>query len=256
LPDPHERDSLHRFSNRVADYVRYRPAYPPELVDWLRESIDLKPHWIVADIGSGTGMLSRLFMSHGNLVYGVEPNDAMRAAADVAFEREPHFVSVPGSAEATTLNDGSIDLITAGQSFHWFDRDAIRREWRRILSPGGRALIVFNSRVIEATPFMRAYDDFLVANAVDYPGVDHRRVLGDSLASFFEGMQPWHVLASKWSTREAVLGLSRSSSYVPAPGHPKHDAFFDGLGALFDQHAVDGKVEFVYKTEAYVGWVA
>lgn len=249
----HEHDPLLRFSNRVADYRRYRPGYPPELVAWLRDEISLDRTWIVADAGCGTGLLAIPFMANGNLVYGIEPNAAMRAAAEEAFAREPRFVGVDGSAEATTLPDASVDLVMAGQAFHWFDAARAQREWKRILTPGGRALVVFNSRRVETTSFMRAYDEFLVTHAVDYQGVDHRRVLGDNLRSFFDEMSEWRFDHARSLGYDELRGLSMSSSYVPAPEHPKHAAFFAGLEALFDAHAVDGSVEMLYQTEAYVG---
>jgi SAM-dependent methyltransferase len=252
----HEEDPRRRFSNRVEDYVRYRPAYPPGLVAWLRDAVDLRPSWIVADIGCGTGMLARRFLENGHLVYGVEPNDAMRAAAEAAFEREPRFVAVAGTAEATTLPDGSTDLVTAGQAFHWFDPAHTREEWKRILSPGGRALAVFNSRLVEATPFMIAYDAYLVEHAVDYSRVDHRRVLADRLPAFLGDHREWRHRFTLEHTWDDVRGLAMSSSYVPAPGHPAHTAFFDGLKRLVDAHAVGGIVEFPYECEAHVGWLA
>ncbi len=253
MREPHEHDPLRRFSNRVADYTRFRPGYPREMIVWLRDAIDLRPSWIVADIGSGTGLLAQEFCEHGNLVYAVEPNDAMRAAAEEIFEREPHFVSVTGSAEDTTLPDGAVDLVAAGQAFHWFDQQAARHEWKRILSPGGRAMIVFNSRRIETTAFMQAYDEFLVNSAIDYQGVDHRRVLGENLRAFLGEMLEWRFNFLRTMTCEELLGLSMSSSYVPAPGQASHASFVEGLRALFDQYAVDGTIDMLYQTEAYVG---
>lgn len=249
----HPHDPRERFSNRVADYTRYRPGYPPGMIAWLCEEIALRRSWIVADIGSGTGLLAAPFLAAGNLVYGVEPNAAMRAAAEAAFEKEPHFVSIDGTAEATTLADASVDLVTAGQAFHWFDPEATRREWKRILAIGGRALVVFNSRRVDATPFMRAYDEFLTTHAVDYQGVDHRRVLGDNLHAFLGDMIEWHWDWSRAVTYDDVRGLSMSSSYVPAPGHARHAPFFEGLRRLFDQHAPNGTAEMLYQTEAYAG---
>jgi len=250
-----ELDPLGRFSNRVDDYVRYRPKYPRELMTWLRETIGLAPSWVVADVGSGTGLLSLRFLAMGCVVHGIEPNAMMRAAAERAFADNARFVSVAGSAEATTLADQSVDLVTAGQAFHWFESDATRREWRRVLKPGGWAMVVFNTRRIDATPFMRAYDQYLVDSAVDYAGVDHRRGLTERLHVVFADYCEWRFPFTLHHRYDDVRGLSMSSSYVPSPAHPTHGAFFEGLRALVDAHAVDGVVEFPYETEAYIGRV-
>jgi ubiquinone/menaquinone biosynthesis C-methylase UbiE len=248
-------DPLGRFSNRVDDYIRYRPGYPPELMVWLGKTIGLSPAWTVADVGSGTGLLSLRFLENENVVYGVEPNAAMRAAAERAFAHNDRFVSVAGSAEATTLPDQSIDLMTAGQAFHWFKVDETRREWRRVLKPDGWALVVFNSRLVDATSFMRAYEQHLIDHAIDYQGVDHRRGLPERLRAFFADYRERQFHFTLHHQYDDVRGLSMSSSYVPAPGHPKHEKFFEQLRALFDAHAVDGVEEFPYETEAYVGRV-
>ena len=246
------RDPLHRFSNRVADYIRYRPGYPPELVAWLRAATGISPSWLVADMGSGTGLLSREFLRMGCTVYGVEPNDEMRAAAEREFAHAPKFHSVAGKAEATTLSDRLVDLVSAGQAFHWFDPPATRREWRRIVKPGGYALVVFNSRLHDATPFMRAYDDYLIEHAIDYTRVDHQRGLADKLNTVFDRYVEARFPFTLRHRYDDVRGLSMSSSYVPPPGHPRHDQFFHGLQARFDDYAVDGMVEFAYETEAYL----
>jgi SAM-dependent methyltransferase len=251
----HEQNPLRRFSNRVEDYARYRPGYPPELIAWLQDEIDLIRSWIIADIGSGTGLLALPFMRAGNLVYGVEPNAAMRAEAEAHFADEPHYASVDGTAEATTLPDASMDLITAGQAFHWFDPEPTRREWQRILSPGGRALVVFNSRRVNDSPFMRAYDDYLVHHAIDYRGVDHRRVLGEQLHTFLDDSAAWRIDHARPMTHDDLCGLARSSSYVPGPDHPAHAEFFAGLKRLFEEHASGDTVEMLYTTEATVGRV-
>jgi SAM-dependent methyltransferase len=251
----HERDPRNRFSNRVDDYVRYRPGYPPELVSWLRESIGLSPAWVIADVGSGTGLLSLRFLENGNVVHGVEPNAPMRASAEREFAGNARFISVPGSAEVTTLADYSIDLVTTAQAFHWFEPSATRREWRRILKPGGFAVVVFNSRLTDATPFMRAYEQYLVDQAIDYTGVDHRRGLTEKLRAVFDDYREWRFPFTLRHRYDDVRGLSMSSSYVPAPGHPHHESFFRGLRELFDAHATDGVVDFPYQTEAFLGRV-
>src|SRR5437870_2796600 len=146
-----------RFSRRVENYVKYRPGYPGAVLDWLRQHCGLTADWVIADIGSGTGFLAELFLKNGNRVFGTEPNSEMRAAGETLLKKYSRFVSVDGSAEATGLDSSSVDLITAGQAFHWFDRPRARQEFERILKPGGWAALVWNERLIN-TPFLVAYD--------------------------------------------------------------------------------------------------
>jgi ubiquinone/menaquinone biosynthesis C-methylase UbiE len=223
------------------------------LTGWLHEATGFTSAWRVADVGSGTGIFSRLLLEHGNEVHAVEPNDAMRIEAEASLRRHPRFVSVNGTAEATTLADHAFDLVTAAQAFHWFDPAATRREFQRILKPGGWTLVVFNSRRITASPFMRAYDELLQARAVDYARVDHRLVDAERLHAFLGNYREWRTEFSQFHDLEGLTGLSSSSSYTPAPDHPDHASFYAALRDLFAAHEVDGKVEFLYETEAYLG---
>lgn len=253
MVDSHERRPTHRFSRRVADYVRFRPSYSPELLGWLRDTIGFTAAWRVADIGSGTGIFSRLFVENGNPVSCVEPNEAMRAEAQASLGSYFNFVSVHGTAEATALANHSVDLVTAAQAFHWFDPTPTREEFHRILAPDGCAAIVFNTRRSDASAFMRAYESFLREHAVDYARVDHRRVDAERLHAFLGDYHEWRHHFSVFHDLEGVIGLSSSSSYTPAPGHPDHDAFYAALRDLFATHQVSGTVEFLYETEAYAG---
>lgn len=237
----------------MADYVRHRPSYPPGLFDWLRDTIGFAPSWRVADIGSGTGIFTRCLLEQGNSVHAVEPNAAMRAAAEGALSDRPGFVSVDGSAEATTLPDHSFELVTAAQAFHWFEPVATRREFQRILVPGGWVLIAFNTRRIDASPWMRAYEAFLRERAVDYERVDHRLVEDTRLRPFLGEYRSWRSHWSASQTIDGVGGFSASSSYTPAAGHPSHESFYAGLRQIFAAHQVDGRVEVLYETEAYLG---
>ena len=184
-------DAKQRFSNRVADYVRYRPGYPSALIDLLRSECGLRPDQAVADVGSGTGLLSKLFLENGNRVFGIEPNEEMRRAGEECLAGYKNFSSVRGSSEATTLPDSSVDFITAAQAFHWFEPAATRREFLRILKPHGWVVVIWNDRRISETAFGRAYEDLLVRYGTDYSRVkeayhelqDMKKFFGSSAAT-------------------------------------------------------------------------
>ena len=121
-----------RFSDRVENYIKYRPGYSDAIVKSLKETIGFDSNWVVADIGSGTGLSAEMFLKNGNKVYTVEPNKEMREAGEGFLGEYEGFSSVDGTSEATTLADQSIDLIVAAQAFHWFDRNAFKSECKRI----------------------------------------------------------------------------------------------------------------------------
>jgi SAM-dependent methyltransferase len=241
-----------RFSNRVADYVHHRPSYPAGLLDWLHAESGFDASWVVADIGSGTGIFSALLLAHGNRVFGVEPNDAMRSEAEHTLGSQSRFTSVRGAAGATTLPDASVHLVTAAQAFHWFEPEAAKRELLRILKPGGWAMIVFNTRRVDDSPFMRAYDAFLRERALDYARVDHRRATEPAyLRAFLGPYVEYRFHFTQHCPWKSVLGFSMSSSYSPAPDHPAHAAYVRELERIFHEHAVNDRVDFLYETEAY-----
>lgn len=249
----HETDSTRRFSNRVDDYVKYRPHYPNAVLDWLVEETGLDSSWVVADVGSGTGILSRLFLDNGNTVYGVEPNAAMRSAGERYLVDFENFISVDGRAEATGLESASVDLVAAGQAFHWFDAAACRREFRRILKPGGWVSLVWNTRKTEATAFLRDYEALLVEHAVDYKQVDHRNVDPSVFATFFDGYR-CRVFDNRQEFDYAGLeGRLMSTSYAPNRDHPLYDFIIEGLKAVFAAHQNNGTVAVEYETQVYLG---
>jgi len=248
-------DSTQRFSNRVDDYVRYRPDYPPALIDWLRTQHGLVPGWAVADIGAGTGISSKLFLDAGAQVIAVEPNTPMRAAAERWLGGEPRFRAVAGTAEATTLPAASVDLVTAAQAFHWFDPAAVRQEWAHILKPGGLAAVFWNSRLLTGTPFLEGYERLLLDHGTDYVSIAER--YADDAA-----MQRWFGAGYRGMARfphrqrldfEALSGRLLSSSYVPREGQPGHVSMLAALRELFDATAADGVVGFDYETRIFVG---
>ncbi|HVK08056.1 MAG TPA: class I SAM-dependent methyltransferase [Gemmataceae bacterium] len=248
-------DATSRFGSRVADYVRYRPGYPSEVLGLLRREGVLPPAAVVADIGSGTGLSAVPFLNDGHTVYGVEPNAEMRAAAEELLAGYPMFYSVNGTAEATNLPTASIGLAVAGQAFHWFDPPKARAEFVRILRPDGAAALVWNTRETDTTPFLRGYEHLLRTYGTDYKEVVHTNVSADTLAAFFGpgGYRRFTLPNEQRFDLDGVLGRTRSSSFVPTEGHPNYEPLYAGLRRLFDAEAVNGVVRFEYETELYLG---
>lgn len=243
-----------RFSDRVADYVRYRPGYPPELLECLQRNCGLTPQWVIADIGSGTGLLTKLFLENGNRVFAVEPNAAMRAAGEEFLSGFERLVSRESRAEATGLEAHSVDLIAAGQAFHWFDQPRARAEFERVLKPGGWVALVWNER-LTSTPFLEDYEQLLHRYSSDYPKVDHRNVDAAALAEFFcpgQVRQEVFFLRQQFDW-EGVHGRWLSSSYVPATGRPGHEEMRRELQVIFHRYQQDGQVDWEYKTRVYYG---
>jgi SAM-dependent methyltransferase len=243
-----------RFSDRVDDYVRYRPSYPPALVATLEREHGLAPPATVADVGAGTGISSRLLLDAGFEVFAVEPNEPMRRAAERDGASYPLFHSISGSAEATTLAPSSVDAVLAAQAFHWFDRARAKLEMRRILRGPRLVVLIWNERRVRGA-FLEAYERLLVETGVDYLRVRHQDAASPQIVGAFYDRAPRvHVFENvQRFDRDGLVGRARSSSYVPKPGQAGHDAFFDALGALFDAHAEDGRVAFEYDTRMYVG---
>ncbi|MGO9588640.1 MAG: class I SAM-dependent methyltransferase [Candidatus Acidiferrales bacterium] len=254
-------DSKERFSNRVEDYVRYRPGYPREILDVLREGCGLTAESVVVDVGSGTGLLAQLFLENGNIVYGVEPNAAMRDAGEQFLEKYRHFCSVAGSAEATTLPDACADFVVAGQAFHWFEPKATRVEFVRVLRParpggqGGWVAVMWNERVSDRTAFQREYEQLLRAYCDEYTKVAETYPQYERMNEFFgRGAFGEKLLPNaQVFDFDGLSGRLRSSSYAPPQGHPKHEPMLAALRKLFDAHVEDGRVRFEYETHVYYG---
>jgi SAM-dependent methyltransferase len=221
-------NSTQRFSSRVDNYIRYRPGYPPEILTTLKTECHLTPDSLVADIGSGTGLLTRMFLENGNRIWGVEPNADMRHAGERLLAGYRRFESVAGTAEDTTLPEHSVDFACAAQAAHWFDREKARREFARILKPRGWAVLVWNERCIE-TPFLRDYEQLLLTYATDYQDVRHE----------FD--------------YDSLQGRLLSSSYAPQGDDARHQPMLQELRRIFDVHNQDGWVTFEYKTRLYYG---
>jgi SAM-dependent methyltransferase len=248
-------DAKQRFSNRVADYVRYRPGYPSALLDLLRDECGLRAEHAIADVGSGTGLLAKLFLDNGNRVYGIEPNSEMRAAGKEFLREYKTFTSVDGSAEATTLGDASVGFVTAAQAFHWFEPKAARREFLRILKPGGSVVIIWNDRRMEETQFGRDYESLLVRFGNDYTRVKDAYPEIGNIRDFF-GERPFAARDLPNEQRfdwEGLCGRLRSSSYAPTEGNPNYAPMMAELRRIFDAASESGFVRMEYFTRIYFG---
>jgi SAM-dependent methyltransferase len=253
MPADSSLDPTERFSNRVDYYIRYRPRYPAAVLDFLKAELSLSPQALIADIGSGTGILAEMLLRNGNPVFGVEPNPEMRAAAEALLNAYPHFHSVSGRAEATTLAATSVDVITAGQAFHWFQTGQARQEFRRILKPGGWVVLVWNDRRPEASPFMRAYEQLLWDYAGEYEEVSCHNANQAVLADFFDHYTRRDFPNYQEFDHEGLRGRLLSSSYAPLPGHPQYEPMLAELRRIFEANQSGGLVRFVYETEVYYG---
>lgn len=248
-------DTTARFADRVDDYVRYRPDYPPALLEWLQREQGIDASWRVADIGAGTGISSKLFLDAGHAVAAVEPNAPMRAAARDWLSGYPRFLAVDGHAGETTLAEASVDLVIVAQAFHWFDEDAARREFARILRAGGLVAVWWNSRRLTGTPFLEGYEALLRRYGTDYSQVAERYADDARMRAWFGrgyrgGARFEHAQRLDFP---ALRGRLMSSSYAPPAGHPQHEPMLRALRQLFEDSAEHGTVSFDYDTRIFAG---
>ena len=251
-------NSTQRFSSRVENYIKYRPHYPPAVIELLRHECGLSSGSVIADIGSGTGILTELLLNNDNPVSGIEPNKEMREAAERLLSKYPNFKSIAAKAEATTLQNQSVDIITAGQAFHWFKRDETRAEFVRILKPGGWVALMWNDRNISDRPFFKAYENLLLTYGTDYEAVGAKHVDDKVVGDFFT---PASFKRAQFPNQqefdfEGLKGRLLSSSYAPEAGHPNHAPMLESLRTIFDQYESGKKVIFEYETTVYYGQLA
>lgn len=249
------KDTLHRFSNRVDDYIKYRPHYPGAIINLLSDNGYLSKQSVVADIGSGTGILSELFLKNGNKVLAVEPNKEMREAAEKIFSENQNFISVNATAEETTLQDEQVDIIVAGQAFHWFDKEKCKTEFKRIIRKGGIVALIWNDRRIDTTAFLIAYENLLKKYGTDYLKVNHKNIAAEQLNGFFgnKGCTLQSFNNYQYFDLEGLKGRLLSSSYVPTREQDGFYPMLDSLKEIFERYNSNGKVTVEYDTKVYFG---
>jgi SAM-dependent methyltransferase len=237
-----------RFSDRAGDYVSGRPSYPPAVLDVLFDGLGDPADVVAADLGAGTGISSRLLAERGARVLAVEPNQAMRDAA----EPHPRVEWIAARAEATGLHEASVDLVTAFQAFHWFHQRAALDEMIRILRPAGRAALIYNERD-ETDAFTAAYGDLVRRFQTDE--TERRRADGLEAFAAFEAWKDKrraevrndHVL-----DLDGVLARARSTSYLPKDGVAGKE-LHEAIGALVARFVRDGRVTMVMRTIVVTG---
>ena len=251
-----KHDPKKRFSTRVENYIKYRPSYPQEIVLFLKEKQILSNDSVIADIGSGTGILSEIFLKEGNQVYGIEPNIDMRNAGETQLSKYSNFVSIEGSAENTLLNSSSVDIIMAGQAFHWFDLEKTRIEFLRILKPEGWVLLIWNRREKMNNEFLKEYEKFLLKYGTDYKAIEKSKLDFDKF--FGESETDRKYKYKKFDNYQifdydGLEGRLLSTSYIPLDDHPTFNDMMIDLKQLYDKFQQNGLIKFDYKTEVIYG---
>ena len=245
-------NTVERFSNRVENYVKYRPDYPREVLEFFRDELDLTENSVVADIGSGTGISSKMFLENGSKVFGVEPNAAMRHAAEEFLDGLANFKSVDGTAENTNLLDNSVDFVIAAQAFHWFDRNETPREFRRIARENGFVALMWNERQLNTNVFLREYENLLKKYGADYEKVRHDNLDKDI---FEETFQTEFFSKSFQNVQtldfDGLKGRLLSSSYMPSETDKRFAPMVVELQRLFENHAESGKIHILYNTNIF-----
>ena len=249
-------DPKHVFSSRVDNYIKYRPGYPDGVLDTLVKECGFNLNWCVADVGSGTGLLARLFLDFGCTVIGIEPNEEMRLAGEHILSGYLGFTSLAGSAEATGLADASVNLVCAGMAFHWFDVPLAREEFRRILIPGGWVALVWHRMLTGPDPFMQSYTSLVLKHSPGWTETLRRDGPGSSLdlPGFFGG--GYHRVgipiyqSLDW---DGLRGRTLSIAHIPQPSDPAYQSMFDHLYDIFERYQNNGLVTFHFETELYYG---
>ncbi|MGE0489795.1 MAG: class I SAM-dependent methyltransferase [Vulcanimicrobiota bacterium] len=240
-------DSTARFGETASIYDLYRPDYPQAIVDALE--VEGKQ---VADVGSGTGILTRRLLEAGAHVFALEPNPQMRAAAEAKLGHHQRFHSHDGTAESTGLLDQSVDLVTAAQAFHWFRPAETRAEFARILKPDGRVALIWNDRR-SSTPLLTDYEAMLLRYGLDYEEVGHRLVFEEHLDGWFDDYETVVVDNHQTLDWNGLVGRLMSCSYVPRQGHPNYEPMMARLAEIFALHQQDGLVRFEYDSRLFLG---
>lgn len=247
-------DSKSRFSNRVENYIKYRPGYPKVAIDFLLKKLGLNIQSKIAEIGSGTGIFTKQIINSVGKIYAVEPNKELREAAEKSLNQFNNFISVNASAENTLLPDHSVDYIISAQAFHWFDRTYAKKEFNRILKNNGIVILIWNNRLFN-TDFLKQYEILLKQYANDYNDVNHLLITEKELSEFYNQFQKITFPNKQSFDHDGLIGRLLSASYVPLQGEKNHDILFKEIEKIYRLYSKDEMIDFNYVTELYWGTI-
>jgi len=248
-----------KFNGMGKTYAKFRPTYPQAFIEYLCTDVGVTKNSVIADIGSGTGILTKQLLELGNRVIAVEPNEDMRVVAESDLCGYENFTSVNSSAENTTLDSQSVDSITVAQAFHWFDRELFKAECRRILKPNGKVILVWNSRIF-GTEIVEDGDKINKKYCPNFKGFDGgMRGTEDEnnrFEDFFARRYEVKIFENNMTFNlDGFIGRNRSASYSLKESDKNYPAYIAELTECFNRHAVDGKLVMPNDTRSYVGAV-
>lgn len=251
-------NAKNRFSDRVENYIKFRPHYPQGVVDVLLEKNHFSANTTIADIGSGTGISAELFLKNNFKVIGIEPNDAMREAAEDILKDYKNFTSVNANDVNTTLENNFVDGIIVAQAFHWFDKEKFKVECKRILKQNTQVALIWNDRKTEGNDFLKLYEEFLHMFATDYVQVNHKNIQSTEVFDAFFGKGNYQEYTLDNYQDVDLFGLRGrvlSSSYMPNADSKEYEYMMYVLRKIYQRYQENNKVRLEYNTKIYVGAV-
>lgn len=248
------KDSTTRFSDRVNKYVQYRPTYPQALLQFMSENLGINKELTLADVGSGTGILTDLLLEQAKYVYAVEPNKEMRLAAEAQLRAKTNFKSISGTAENTTLESESVEAIAVAQAFHWFDIPKTIAEFKRITKDNGLLMLIWNRRLAN-TPFLAIYEKALQRYGTDYNEINHQNMSDKEFSQCFKEGRYEVARFDNFQEFdfEGVLGFLNSTSYAPKTNTAAYEQLVALLQQAFEDHSEHGAIRMNYTSEIYWG---
>ena len=243
-----------RFDGKGEIYAKARPKYALEFFDYLKNALNIPVGSVFADVGSGTGIFTEQLLSRGYKVFAVEPNEDMRKKAEEKLSTDENFVSVNGSEGNMNLPDSSVDYVTAAQAFHWFDSEAFRRECRRVLKPGGKVIIIYNTRD-EKAACTKALVDLRYKYSSGFHGFSNG-MSHEKCMAFFDGeCDIFRADNTLTYDRQGYINRVLSSSYSMKESDDRYEEYLKDIDKIFDTFSAGGFITVPTETVAYIGTV-